>query len=71
MRQDIKNVASSASTGRSIRCRRASIFANAGIFSAMIFVRNAHGSHNPREAMELTDFIKGADLLYHALLEAP
>jgi N-carbamoyl-L-amino-acid hydrolase len=49
----------------------AAIFANAGIPSAMIFVRNAHGSHNPREAMELTDFIKGADLLYHALLQAP
>jgi N-carbamoyl-L-amino-acid hydrolase len=26
----------------------------------MIFVRNANGSHNPHEAMELDDFIPGA-----------
>ncbi len=49
----------------------AAIFANAGVPSAMIFVRNEHGSHNPREAMEIDDFLKGAELLYHALLETP
>lgn len=49
----------------------ASLFANAGIPAAMIFVRNDHGSHNPREAMELGDFMKGVELLYHALQEAP
>lgn len=49
----------------------AAVFANAGVPSAMIFVRNEHGSHNPREAMALEDFLKGAELLYHALLEAP
>jgi N-carbamoyl-L-amino-acid hydrolase len=27
----------------------AAVFANAGVPSAMIFVRNQHGSHNPRE----------------------
>jgi N-carbamoyl-L-amino-acid hydrolase len=47
----------------------ASIFANAGIPSAMIFIRNENGSHNPREAMDLDDFMKGTELLYHALLE--
>ena len=47
----------------------AAIFANAGVPSAMIFVRNEHGSHNPAEAMELDDFLKGVDLLYHALVE--
>jgi len=47
----------------------ASIFANGGIPSAMIFVRNENGSHNPREAMDLDDFMKGTELLYHALLE--
>lgn len=47
----------------------ASIFANAGVPSAMIFVRNEHGSHNPAEAMELDDFLKGVELLYQALLE--
>jgi N-carbamoyl-L-amino-acid hydrolase len=41
----------------------AAVFANAGIPSAMVFVRNAHGSHNPREAMEISDFLKGVDLL--------
>ena len=47
----------------------ASVFSNMGIPSAMIFIRNENGSHNPKEAMELDDFMKGAELLYHALLE--
>jgi N-carbamoyl-L-amino-acid hydrolase len=38
-------------------------FANAGVPSAMIFLRNAHGSHNPDEAMEMADFALGAQLL--------
>ena len=29
----------------------------------MIFVRNANGSHNPDEAMEIDDFMKGVELL--------
>ena len=29
----------------------------------MIFVRNAHGSHNPDEAMDLDDFLLGTRLL--------
>lgn len=33
----------------------------------MIFVANQQGSHNPHEAMELEDFIKGAELLRHAV----
>jgi len=49
----------------------AAVFANAGVPAAMIFVRNDHGSHNPNEAMDLGDFLKGTELLYHALLEAP
>lgn len=48
----------------------AAIFANEGVPSAMIFIRNEHGSHNPQEAMALDDFLKGADLLYHAVVEA-
>jgi N-carbamoyl-L-amino-acid hydrolase len=35
----------------------------------MIFVRNAHGSHNPQEAMEMDDFMAGAEVLYRALAE--
>jgi len=31
--------------------------------TAMIFVRNAHGSHNPREAMEIADFMQGTRLM--------
>ncbi|MHA1537262.1 MAG: Zn-dependent hydrolase [Alphaproteobacteria bacterium] len=48
----------------------AAIFANAGIPSGMIFVRNQKGSHNPDEAMDINDFMKGAEILYHALLAA-
>lgn len=48
----------------------AAIFANAGIPSGMIFVRNANGSHNPQEAMELADFIAGAGLLYDVVSTA-
>lgn len=38
-------------------------FANAGFRSAMIFVRNSHGSHNPEEAMDIADFALGTRLL--------
>jgi N-carbamoyl-L-amino-acid hydrolase len=38
-------------------------FANAGFRAAMIFVRNVHGSHNPQESMDLSDFAIGARLL--------
>ncbi len=46
----------------------AAIFANAGVPSAMVFVRNEHGSHNPREAMEMDDFLEGAAVLQAILL---
>lgn len=45
----------------------AAVFANAGIPSAMVFVRNEHGSHNPAEAMEIEDFLLGVDLLTETL----
>jgi len=47
----------------------AAVFANAGIPTAMIFIRNDKGSHNPDESMDLEDFIKGTEILYHALKE--
>jgi N-carbamoyl-L-amino-acid hydrolase len=47
----------------------AAVFANAGVPSAMIFVRNEHGSHNPREAMEMADFVQGAEVLRMALIQ--
>lgn len=39
------------------------VFGNLGIPTAMIFVRNEHGSHNPDEAMEPGDFALGLRLL--------
>ncbi|MBI4184954.1 MAG: hydantoinase/carbamoylase family amidase [Proteobacteria bacterium] len=38
-------------------------FASVGVPAAMIFVRNANGSHNPDEAMEFADFAEGTRLL--------
>ena len=49
----------------------AAVFANAGVPTAMIFVRNEHGSHNPLEAMDYDDFLMGAEALYRAMLTAP
>ena len=43
------------------------LFANAGIPSGMLFVRNQHGSHNPHEAMEIDDFMKGVQVLSDTL----
>jgi N-carbamoyl-L-amino-acid hydrolase len=45
----------------------AAIFANAGIPSGMIFVRNQNGSHNPHEAMELDDFMDGVNVMFAAI----
>ena len=41
----------------------ASIFANAGIPSGMIFIRNRNGSHNPEEAMDMVDFMAGVAVM--------
>lgn len=41
----------------------ASLFANAGIPSGMLFIRNENGSHNPHEAMDLDDFMLGVRVL--------
>jgi N-carbamoyl-L-amino-acid hydrolase len=48
----------------------AAIFANEGIPSVMIFVRNEHGSHNPDEAMTMDDFAAGVAIMRNALKEA-
>lgn len=47
----------------------AAVFANAGIPSGMIFIRNEHGSHNPHEAMNLEDFFLGVQALHLAILD--
>ncbi len=41
----------------------AAAFAACGVPMGMIFVRNANGSHNPREAMTLDDFLAGTAVL--------
>lgn len=45
----------------------AAVFANAGVPSGMVFIRNENGSHNPHEAMEMDDFLMGIELLERAL----
>jgi N-carbamoyl-L-amino-acid hydrolase len=49
----------------------AAVFAEQGIPAAMIFVRNDHGSHNPRESMALEDFAVGTDALISLLRQFP
>ena len=41
----------------------AAAFAHAGVPMGMIFVRNANGSHNPAEAMEISDLMEAIKLL--------
>lgn len=38
-------------------------FAQAGIPACLLFVRNQHGSHNPRESMRIEDFDRACDVL--------
>jgi beta-ureidopropionase / N-carbamoyl-L-amino-acid hydrolase len=49
----------------------AAVFATMGIPSAMIFVRNDRGSHNPHETMELADFGVGTRALVGLLQRFP
>lgn len=49
----------------------AAVFCKLGVPSAMIFVRNDKGSHNPEEAMSLEDFTVGARALLKLLVEFP
>ena len=47
----------------------AAIFAAMGVPTAMIFVRNQNGSHNPAEAMEMADFSLAVRVLSTVLIE--
>jgi N-carbamoyl-L-amino-acid hydrolase len=49
----------------------AAVFAKVGIPSAMILVRNDHGSHNPDEAMTIEDFAVGTRALTALLRDFP
>ena len=44
-----------------------SVFANAGIQSGMIFVRNDKGSHTPHETMDFDDFFQATKILITAM----
>jgi len=46
----------------------AAVFAHAGVPTAMLFIRNTHGSHNPEEHMEMEDFLLATDVLMQAML---
>ena len=46
----------------------ASVFANFGIPSLMVFIRNKHGSHNPKEYMSINNFNKVYKVLKHMIL---
>jgi N-carbamoyl-L-amino-acid hydrolase len=48
----------------------AAVFSHAGIPSAMVFVRNENGSHNPHEDMQIDDFMKGVAVMRDVLAEA-
>jgi len=48
----------------------AAAFAAAGIPSAMLFVRNQNGSHNPHEAMRMEDFAEACTVVTRWLAEA-
>jgi beta-ureidopropionase / N-carbamoyl-L-amino-acid hydrolase len=48
----------------------AAVFTDARIPSAMVFVRNENGSHNPEEAMNLDDFVAGIAVMRSGIEEA-
>ncbi|WP_454683462.1 Zn-dependent hydrolase [Ancylobacter moscoviensis] len=44
-----------------------SVFANRGVPSALLFVRNQNGSHNPQEDMRLADFAEAVGVIRRAI----
>jgi N-carbamoyl-L-amino-acid hydrolase len=49
----------------------AAVFARAGIPTAMIFMRNEYGSHNPDEALDLGDFAVATRALLGLIVDSP
>ncbi len=49
----------------------AAVFAKVGVPTAMIFIRNDHGSHNPDEALALEDFAVATRTLLRLLVDFP
>jgi N-carbamoyl-L-amino-acid hydrolase len=48
----------------------AAVFARMGIPTAMLFIRNFHGSHNPAEHMDMDDFLSATSVLAEILLDS-
>ena len=78
MSAELVELAQSAAADAKIDCEvmpsgaghDSAVFANVGVPSTMVFVRNQNGSHNPREAMDFDDFFAGAEVLSQSLLKA-
>lgn len=78
MSEALVALAKSAADAAAIECEvmasgaghDSAVFANAGVPSTMVFVRNQNGSHNPYEAMEMEDFFAGAEVLSQSILSA-
>ncbi len=49
----------------------AAVFANAGVPTGMVFVRNRGGSHNPEESMEISDFLEATGIIFEFLAPQP
>ncbi|EUB99523.1 amidase, hydantoinase/carbamoylase family [Rhizobium sp. CF080] len=49
----------------------AAVFAGAGVPTGMVFIRNANGSHNPDEHMDMADFTQAARLVSALCLAPP
>lgn len=49
----------------------AAVFADAGVPTGMVFIRNANGSHNPDEHMGIDDFAEAARLVSALCLDPP
>ncbi|WP_377299278.1 hydantoinase/carbamoylase family amidase [Rhizobium sp. SGZ-381] len=49
----------------------AAVFADAGVPTGMVFIRNANGSHNPDEQMDIADFAEAARLVSALCLSPP
>lgn len=47
----------------------AAVFANAGVPAGMLFIRNRNGSHNPREEMDIEDFMIAVRVLRRFIFE--
>lgn len=47
----------------------AAVMTSAGVPTCMLFVANQNGSHNPHEAMRISDFLSGAEILMHAVVD--